>query len=141
MTFHVGQTVRFGRRNGEQSLGKVVKVNTKSIKVELLEARGVYKAHRVGGLWRVHPSLCSPCDGKAATPAPKRDEVEILGDITRIYGALSPENLHCDGEISRTAAMRKYRRLQRELRALFTELGREVSEGESYAFLCESRGW
>ena len=141
MTFHVGQTVRFGRRNGEQSLGEVVKVNAKSVKVKLLEARGVHKAHRVGGIWRVHPSLCSPCDGEAVAPAPKRDEAKILGDIAGVYGALSPENLHCDGEISRTAAMRKYRRLQRELRALFTELGREVSECESFAIERQRRGW
>ena len=140
MTFHVGQTVRFGRRRGEQSLGEVIKINTKSIKVKLLEGRGVYKAHPVGGIWRVHPSLCSLVTGNPAVAAPptvggvvQRGKTKILADIAGIYAAMSPENLYCDGEISHTAAMQKYRRLQRELQSLFTEIGRVVSEGESHA--------
>tara|TARA_B100001778_G_scaffold77694_1_gene62715 strand:- start:409 stop:963 length:555 start_codon:yes stop_codon:yes gene_type:complete len=57
--FRVGQTVRFGRTNGEQSLGKVVKVNAKSLKVELLEPRGTHRTYEVGGIWRVPPELCT----------------------------------------------------------------------------------
>jgi hypothetical protein len=142
MTFHVGQTISFGRRNGEQSRGEVLKINAKSVKVKLLEGRGVYKAHPVGGIWRVHPSLCSTVaeNDNAAVAAPptvggivQRGETKILGDIAGIYAAMSPENLHCDGEISHSAAMRKYRRLQRELQSLFTEIGRVVTEGESYS--------
>ena len=139
MTFHVGQTVRFGRKQGEQSLGEVIKINTKSVKVKLLEGRGVYKAHPAGGIWRVHPSLCSLVTGNPALSAPptvggvvQRTETKILADIAGIYAALSPENLYCDGEISHSAAMKKHRRLQRELQSLFTELGRVVSEDESY---------
>lgn len=37
---------------------------------------------------------------------------------------LSPENLHCDGEISVAAANRKYRSLMREWRALEKKVGR-----------------
>jgi len=44
--------------------------------------------------------------------------------------ALSPENLHCDGEISVAAANRKYRSLMRAWRALEAQLGRKVSEDE-----------
>lgn len=44
--------------------------------------------------------------------------------------ALSPENLHCDGEITRAEADRKYRRLMREWKALEKEAGRPVTEDE-----------
>lgn len=44
--------------------------------------------------------------------------------------ALSPENLHCDGEISIAEANRKYRRLMTEWKALEKEVGREVTEDE-----------
>lgn len=56
----VGQEVYFGRANGEKSLGRIAKVNKKNLKVELLEARGVYRDYKVGGFWTVPPSLCSP---------------------------------------------------------------------------------
>ena len=39
-----GMIVEFGRTNGEKSLGKVVKLNTKTATVELVENRG--RAHR-----------------------------------------------------------------------------------------------
>lgn len=43
---------------------------------------------------------------------------------------LSPENLHCDGEISMAAANRKYRRLMQNWRALEVAVGRQVTEAE-----------
>ena len=49
----VGQTVYFGRPNGEKTKGKVVKVNRTKVKVEQLEQRGTYKAHPVGSVWTV----------------------------------------------------------------------------------------
>ena len=57
-----------------------------------------------------------------------------MGEILNIYCGLSPENLYCDGEISRSAAMRKYRAYQRQLKALFAELGRHVSECEAFSY-------
>tara|TARA_R110000824_G_scaffold49501_1_gene139017 strand:- start:153 stop:503 length:351 start_codon:yes stop_codon:yes gene_type:complete len=48
-----GQTVYFGRPNGEKTKGRVVKVNRTKAKVEQLEQRGVYKAHPVGTVWTV----------------------------------------------------------------------------------------
>jgi len=36
----IGDRVLFGRPNGEQSLGEVIKVNFKTVKVRLLESRG-----------------------------------------------------------------------------------------------------
>lgn len=43
---------------------------------------------------------------------------------------LSPENLHCDGEISVAEANRKYRRLMTQWRQAEAELGRPVTEDE-----------
>ena len=58
----IGMKVYFGRRNGEQTLGEIVKINTKKFKVATLESRGVKKSHRVGGIWTVPPSLCRRVD-------------------------------------------------------------------------------
>jgi hypothetical protein len=64
----------------------------------------------------------------------KRPEADILVEIRRIYSGLSPENLHCDGEISRSAAARRGVALNRRLRECFVELGRRVSEGEAFGY-------
>jgi len=50
-----GAKVYFGRPNGEKTLGKVVKVNNKSVTVETLEERG--RGRPVGQKWRVHVSM------------------------------------------------------------------------------------
>lgn len=62
MNFKVGDKVLFGRTNGEQTLGEVVKVNWKSLKVKTLESRGTKRNYRKGLVWRVPPSLCRPAD-------------------------------------------------------------------------------
>lgn len=59
-----------------------------------------------------------------------RAEADIMNDIRRVHNALSPENLHCDGEISRTAARKKGIKLNRDLAALERELGRKPTEQE-----------
>ena len=61
-----------------------------------------------------------------------RPEKEILKEIGDVYCSLSPENLYCDGEISKSEANRKFKILNRKLRVLFVELGREVSEEEAW---------
>ena len=59
--FKIGDTVLFGRGQGEQTLGEVVKVNAKSLKVKTLEPRGRTRRGQSAGLiWRVPPSLCTP---------------------------------------------------------------------------------
>ena len=47
-----------------------------------------------------------------------------------LSSALSPENLHCDGEISRTEANRKYKSLMREWSNLEKKIGFKVSEDD-----------
>lgn len=138
-TLKVGDKVYFGRTHGEKTLGEVVKVNRVKLRVKQLEQRGTLRDYKIGTLWTVPVSLCSPADGSAAaapTPAkPKLPEAEVMHQIRRLYSMLSPENLHMDGEISRTAAARRGRAINRELRACFQELGREVSETEAFAGL------
>lgn len=200
MIFNVGDRVYFGRTNGEKSLGEVVKVNLKSLKVKLLEERGSRRSYTVGGTWRVPPSLCTladgdcPADRPAAVPslfkvgdsvwfeglnltptalekglvngvvtkvnsngtceifgvnygpntrtvnasdmslAAPRSEETIRKSFHAVYGALSPENLTCDGEASRSEVRRKSAVLNRALRALAEENGRLIPEGESYGY-------
>lgn len=69
MEFAVGDKVRFGRKGGMQTLGEVVKVNPKKLKVKTLEDRGNGRGSIVGALWTVPPSLCVKVDGDT-TPAP-----------------------------------------------------------------------
>jgi hypothetical protein len=138
MSFIVGDKVHFGRKNGQQSLGEVVKVNRKSLKVKLLEPRGMYKAHKVGGIWRCHPSMCTPV-GQDTTPTPTRSEEDLMRAIDICFCGLSPENLTCDGELSRTESNRRYRKLMGQLKAAFVELGRTVTEDEAYKY-CKRLG-
>lgn len=68
-------------------------------------------------------------------PAAKRSEDAIMDDILSVYVKLSPENISHDGERSRSEINRARADLNRQLRALFTEIGREVSETEAWAYL------
>ncbi len=69
----------------------------------------------------------------------ERAEYDILLDIQRVYTSLSPENLTCDGELPPAAITAKRWGLQQELRNLFVEIGRYVSEDEAFleAPVCE----
>ena len=64
--FRVGDTVLFGRTNGEKTLGKVVSINAKSVKVEQTEARG---GRPMNTGWRVATSFVYPLEGNSL-PAP-----------------------------------------------------------------------
>jgi hypothetical protein len=66
------------------------------------------------------------------TAAAKRIDVEVMEQIQGVYCGLSPENISCDGESSRAQVVRLGARLRRALKALFVELGREVTESEAY---------
>ena len=58
---------------------------------------------------------------------------DIKNKFRRIACALSPENLTCDGELSREAVKKKHTNLMKEWKALEAELGRKVSEDEVYS--------
>ncbi len=55
---------------------------------------------------------------------------DVFKEFSRLASELSPENLHCDGEISNAEANRKYRRLMKEWRSLEKKVGRTVTEDE-----------
>jgi len=55
---------------------------------------------------------------------------EIRQQFQTLACRLSPENLHCDGEISHAQAMKKYRAIMREWRQLEKKVGRKVDESE-----------
>jgi hypothetical protein len=56
----VGERVIFGRLNGEQTRGTVLKVNRVKCKVQQDESRGTMKDHAVGTIWTVPFRLLSP---------------------------------------------------------------------------------
>lgn len=60
--------------------------------------------------------------------------IEQKIEFLQLACALSPENLFCDGEISRTAAMKKKREITARWRALEAEIGAKVSETMAYGF-------
>lgn len=137
--------VSFGRPNGEKTVGKIVKVNPKKLKIEQTEVRGRQKTHSIGTVWTVpknerfvqvldlhteHPFLDLHTDEWVAVKTSSRPESEILADLQSIECGLSPENLSCDGELSRTAINRRYSALTRQKRALIKELGREPTFDE-----------
>lgn len=66
------------------------------------------------------------------TAAPKRDDASLVKEAGAVYAALSPENLTCDGELSRSQVAVAYASLQRALRALQAEAGRTITESETY---------
>jgi len=51
---------------------------------------------------------------------------QIKNEIDRIDCKLSPENLHCDGEISPSQALAKYKILIKKRAALEKQLGETV---------------
>lgn len=67
-------------------------------------------------------------DKTAKLPVTEDDHMKWFAQICC---DLSPENLHCDGEISRSAARRKASGLRAEWKQLEKSLGRKVSEEEA----------
>jgi len=139
-TFKIGDKVTFGRPNGEQTAGTVVKVNPAKLKVRQDEERGTLRVRPEGTIWTVPPSLCrlvsagefNTTPAAPVAPKAKRSDSVILADIVGCYGDLSPESLTCDGELSRTQVNIKRARLNARLGLLFAEIGRKVSEDEAY---------
>lgn len=64
----------------------------------------------------------------------RRNEYFIREDILRCYSQLSPENLTCDGELNKTQIRTKQSKINKELKSLFKEYGRPVSEEEAISW-------
>jgi hypothetical protein len=145
----VGMKVMFGRPNGDQTLGEIVKVNPSKAKVKTLEIRGNGRGSEVGSVWTVPYSLMKPAgvaflDEVNSLPPlslPKSDPAEepipynefsdtniIMEAIVDTYNRLSPEWLTCDGELPLSQVNARRKEYGRRLRGLFMALGRDVSE-------------
>ena len=131
--FQIGEVVRFGRVNGEHTLGKIVKIGrTGKYKIEQMEVRG---KHPIGAVWTIPPELVYKTDGtQVSSPPPKapRSHDEIMEDFLDTYCHLSPEWLSGDGELPWQVQQQSWRRLQRHLQVLAAEFGRMVTETEAY---------
>ena len=58
-------------------------------------------------------------------------EEELMCALDQLMGELEPENLSCDGEISRTAINQRLRAIRAEWREIEKKLGRKVSQDEA----------
>lgn len=72
--YNVGDLVVYGRRNGQKTMGQIVRVNPSKYKIKQLEARG---AHPVGTVWGVPESLILAKVDPAQIPNLK----DLLNDV------------------------------------------------------------
>ena len=82
----IGDIVLFGRGQGEKTLGEVIKVNRKKVKVKTLESRGNGRGGAAGAVWGVPPSLCVRAnrDGEAVSvPSGRGPSEQSYGDLLR----------------------------------------------------------
>jgi len=134
----VGQKVIFGRPNGEKTKGTIVKINKAKLKIRQDESRGT---RPIGTIWTVPPSLCTTLDGKKLQSEVEVPFLDVVPDkswilankskieiLANIYGALSPENLTCDGEASPSYVRQREAELNKKLQAAFILLDRKMSE-------------
>lgn len=64
---------------------------------------------------------------------------EIKKRFMQLTGELSPENLTCDGELSRTQINAKYRKIMAEWKQLEKAYGSQVTEDEVWNWILEPR--
>lgn len=145
------QIVVFGRPNGEQTIGEVVKCNPAKAKIKTLENRGLFGQRPVGQVWVVPYTLIRPATadeiksvGRIPAPAvvrpgPIQNENEVMQAIADCYLALSPENLSCDGELSQREIIGRRADIMRRLGKLQDQIGRIVSETEALRWALTKR--
>jgi len=94
--FRIDDVVTFGRPNGEQTLGQIVKINRKTLLVQTLEGRGRGGRTKVGAKWRVAPSLCQLEErgGKAVTDA-------LRAEVGATYSIRSPYSKDADNLVAK----------------------------------------
>ncbi len=158
-----GMVVVFGKPGGEKTLGKVVKPNAKSCKIETLESRGrsdkpagriwnvawlyvrpateVEKAGGIGGIGPQPAPVPIPVVTKPLEFNPFDEDNGIIEEILNCYCGLSPENLCCDGEASPSWVRQQSTILHRKLKHLQAAIDRTVSEDEAIAWSEQKREW
>lgn len=66
---------------------------------------------------------------------------ELKSKFCELAGRLSPENLSCDGELSRSKVAARQKAIMREWAALEKAAGCEVTEDETWGWWQEVRDW
>ena len=61
-------------------------------------------------------------------------EKEIMEKFVGLACRLSPENLSCDGEASRTYVNQKLKQIRKEWKALEKQLGKKMDEDDVWAW-------
>lgn len=84
----VGNHVVFGRERGEQTVGVIVKVNSKRCKVRSLTARGSNGRSPIGTIWTVPFSLLTPFTGSLPEDEDPNDPDVIIGQIKALAARL-----------------------------------------------------
>tara|TARA_R110002126_G_scaffold87908_1_gene210963 strand:- start:166 stop:555 length:390 start_codon:yes stop_codon:yes gene_type:complete len=101
--YKIGMSVSFGRPNGEQTIGKIVKVNPKKLKIEQTEVRGSRKTHAVGTVWTVpkDPQFVTileegstPTQKKASATKPKTAKTFTLAQIREAVDIITGDDGH-----------------------------------------------
>lgn len=96
------------------------------------------KASRVNKKIGGFKSLRALLDSLDALLETKLTHDEIWARFRELASDLSPENLTCDGELSRTQVQRRLKALRKEWGQLETLLGREVTEEQVWADVMKS---
>jgi hypothetical protein len=80
--FKVGDKVFFGRKNGEQTWGTIVKINPKKLKVRQDASRGTMRDYPVGTIWTVPSTLVhlAPSEPGVATASTEPSPVKKVAD-------------------------------------------------------------
>lgn len=134
--WNIGDRASFTGKDGRSVTGTVTRVNEKTVTLERCDdgSRG----------YRVPPAMLRAATAETATTtapavAPRRAEDAVMRDIHNAYSDLSPENLTCDGELTRAQAATRRAAVNRRLADLQAELGRRVSEDEAWAWYMNRR--
>ncbi|MDB4278084.1 hypothetical protein N9917_00480 [Deltaproteobacteria bacterium] len=118
----IGQAVAFQgytyTSKGETTVyGVVTKVNA---------SKGSYEVYGGG-----YSRTCNLTPAQV-TPVASRDYDTLVSEVGSCYAGLSPENLSCDGEASRAHVRATAARLNRAIKALSREAGREITEADTW---------
>jgi hypothetical protein len=78
---------------------------------------------------------CGLCGAELLPSLTEKDSKHVCSvreKFLRLAGEMSPENLACDGELTRSQIKKKLQGLKSEWKKLERQLGRAVSEDEIY---------
>lgn len=89
--------VRFGRPNGEQTLGEIVKINPTKAKVAILENRGTQRDSPAGAVWTVPYSLMRPADQATAAAVAAQAKARVEAYKVEFNLAQEPERVGHEG--------------------------------------------